>query len=127
MKIQLIFAFMLFFGLFGCKKVDKWTQFEMEYDETVIVPSATGIDLPFNVLAPDVKTNSESTFAVNETRKDLIEEILLTKLALTLTSPQNGSFSFLKSIDIYMAASGLPEAKIAWKDEVSSSVGKYLE
>lgn len=125
-KPLLIFATILTL-LDGCKKVDKLTKFNMAYHETVIIPSSTGINLPFNLLTPDVKSNSESTFAANDTRKDLVEEIKLTQLDLTLTSPSNGDFGFLKSIEIFISADGLSEEKIAWKENVSSSIGKYLE
>lgn len=125
-NLLLIFATLLTL-LVGCKKINKLTQFDMEYNETVTIPSSTGINLPFNLFTPDVKSNSESTFAVNDTRKDLIEEIKLTQLDLTLTSPSNGDFKFLKSIEIFISADGLSEVKVAWKENISSSIGKYLE
>lgn len=109
-------------SIFGCKRIDKLTQFDMEFNETVVIPSSTGINLPFNILTPDVETNSESTFEVNDTRKDLIEEIILTSLDLTITSPSNADFSFLKSINVYISAEGLNEVKIAWKDNIPSDV-----
>jgi hypothetical protein len=112
--------------IIGCKEIDKLTQFDMEFNETVVVPSSTGINLPFNILTPDVETNSESTFAVNDTRKDLVEEIKLTTLNLTLTSPSNADFSFLESISVFILAEGLSEAKIAWKDNIPDGIGTVL-
>jgi hypothetical protein len=111
----------------GCQKIDQLTQFNMEYDETIVVPSSTGINLPFNILAPDVETNSASTFAVNDTRKDLIESILLTQLKLTLTSPPNEDFSFLESVEIYISAEGLNEIRIAWQDNIQSNSSNNLD
>lgn len=111
----------------ACKKIDKLTQFNMEYNESIVIPSSTGINLPFNIFTPDVKSNSESTFAVNDTRKDLIEEIILKKLDLTLTSPSNGNFGFLKSVEIFISADGLSEVKIAWKSDIPAKIDKYLE
>jgi len=112
--------------LSGCKKIDALTKFNMEFNETVVVPASTGINLPFNVLAPDVETNSESTFAINDTRKDLIEEIKLTALDLTLTSPATEDFGFLKSISVFLSAEGLSEIKVAWKEVVPDNAGKTL-
>ncbi len=106
----------------GCKKVDKFTQFKMQFDATEVIPSATGINLPLNILTPDIQTNSESTFEINNTRKDLIEEISLTTLSLSLTSPSNADFSFLQSINVYISADGLNEVKIAWKDNVPADL-----
>jgi hypothetical protein len=121
-----LFSILLIFST-ACKKVDKLTQFHIEYNESVTIPSSMGIDLPFDVFTPDVQTNSESTFEVNDTRKDLIEEILLTQLDLSLSSPSSSDFSFLKSIEIYISASGLSEIKIAWKEDIPNNVGKYIE
>ena len=125
-KVLLVFIVPLMV-LIGCKKIDKLTQFDMDYNETIVIPSSSGINLPFNLFTPDIKSNSESTFAVNDTRKDLIEEIILTQLDLTLTSPSNGDLGFLKSIEIYLSADGLSDVKVAWKDDIPSSVDKYLE
>jgi len=110
----------------GCKKIDKLTQFNMEFNESITISSGTSIDLPFNVLTPDIQTNSSSTFAVNNTRKELIEEVKLTNMTLVVKSPSNGTFSFLKSINIYIVADGLPEVKIAWKENIPNTVGATL-
>lgn len=110
-------------SLAGCKKL---TSFNMDYDTEVTVPSSTGISLPFNIFTPDITTNSEATFEVNDTRKDLIQEISVTQLNLALSSPPGGSFSFLKSISIYLSADGLNEIKIAWKDPVPDAPGSAI-
>jgi hypothetical protein len=112
--------------LTGCKKIDELTQFYIEYNEEVVIPASTGISLPFNILTPDIETNSEATFESNNTNKDLIEEIVLTKLDLTLTSPSNEDFSFLESIGIYINADGLDEKRIAWQDDVPDNAGAIL-
>ncbi len=112
--------------LSACKKIDAYTKFELEYNESVTIPSSTGINLPFNVLTPDTETNSEAVFEVNDTRKDLIELIQLTSLTLLHQSPANGNFKFLKSINIYLTAEGLSEIQVAWKENISDDIGKTL-
>lgn len=111
---------------FGCKKVDELTKFDMDYNTTVVIPASSGINLPFNVFSPSVTSNSESTFEVNDTRKDLIEEIILKKLELTVKTPNGEDFSFLESISIYINAQDLPEVKIAWNDAVPDGAGTVL-
>lgn len=118
---QLIYLMVLIVPLASCKKLDEYTQFEMDFNEKVVIPSSSGINLPFNIFSPDVESNSESTFAVNDTRKDLIEKIVLTDLELRLTSPSNSDFSFLESIQIYISAEGLSELKIAWKENINGA------
>lgn len=102
----------------SCKKTAKLTQFNMEFNEVIVIPSSTGMNLPFNIQTPDIETNSEATFEINDTRKDLVEEIKLTHLNLILKSPENADFNFLKSTQIYLSAPNLNEIKIAWKDSI---------
>lgn len=117
----------LLISMSGCEKIDKLTQFDMGYKMTVVIPSSSGINLPFNIFSPDVETNSESTFAIYSTSKDLIEEVLLTKLKLTLNSPSNGNLDFIKTIEIFISADGLAEQKVAWKENVPSGRSVELE
>jgi hypothetical protein len=117
---------LVFLVFIGCKKVDKFTQFNMDFEEIVTIPSSTGMNLPINVFTPDVETNSESTFAINDTRKDLVEEILLTELSLTVLSPPNEDFSFLESIEVFISAPNHSEQKIAWNNNVSSTAGRII-
>ncbi|AEV33271.1 hypothetical protein Oweho_2299 [Owenweeksia hongkongensis DSM 17368] len=118
MKKLLLLTAIVFISTVACKKIDELTQFEMEYNESVVIPSSSGLNLPFNLFTPEVESNSESAFAVNDTRKDLIEEIQLIELELTVSSPSNSDFSFLKSIDVYISAEGLSERRIAWGDNI---------
>jgi len=117
-----IYIFILAFLISSCSKLDELTKFNIDYDTEVTIPSSAGINLPFDVLTPDTETNSESTFESNDTRKDLIEEIILTKLQLEITSPSDADFSFLESIEVFISAEGLDEIKIASKTDVPETV-----
>jgi len=127
MKNNLIFYLMMFISLWGCKKLDKLTHFTLKYNETIIIPSSFGINLPVNIFTPDIESNSESEFKINNTRKDLIEEINLTSLKLIISSPSNADFGFLQSVNLYLNAEELPETKIAWKNEIPDDIGNELE
>jgi hypothetical protein len=127
MKNIFLFTLIILASVTGCEEIDKLTQFDMEYDEKVVIPSSAGVGLPFDLVTPDIESDSESKFSVNNTNKDLVEEIVLKKMDLTLTAPSDGDLSFLQSIEIFISADDLPEEKIAWKDDVPSDVGKYLE
>ena len=128
MKIlkKLTLGLMCFTLMVSCKKVDELTQFRMEFNEEVTIPSSTGVNLPFNILVPDTETNASSTFASNNTRKDLIEEIIIEELDLTLFSPSGSDFSFLKSVSIYLSTEGKDEIKVAWKDNIPESPGNKI-
>lgn len=126
MNKLILFVSIVAISFLGCKKIDKLTQFNMEFNDTATIPSSTGVNLPFNVLTPDVETNSTSTFKANNTRKDLIEEVSLSEIDLTINSPSGRTFSFLKSINIYINADGLSETKIAYYDSVPQNAGGKL-
>jgi hypothetical protein len=112
--------------LFGCEEIDELTQFQMDYEANFTVEAATDLSVPFEIGTPDIPTHSVSTFAANETRKDLVEEIKLTKLDLFLESPEKSDLGFLKSIEVFIQAEGQEETRIAWVDEVPDTVGDYL-
>lgn len=127
MKNLSIYLLSTFFILTSCNKLDELTQFNIDYDTEVNIPSSTVVDFPIDVGTPDIKTNSESKFESNNTRKDLIEEVTLTKMSLNLKKPDDGTLNFLKSISVYIKADGVEEMKIAWKDDIPESIGKTLD
>lgn len=111
----------------SCDKVDELTKFDLDYKSSVVIESATNLNLPFDIITPEVETNSESEFAINDTRKDLIEEIKLKSLTLQITAPEEQDFSFLESVEIYIAADGLEEVQIATITDITESIGRTLE
>lgn len=127
MKNLILFIFITGACFTGCDQLSEFTKFNLIYNDTVVIPSSAGINLPFNVFTPEVESNAESQFAVNDTRKDLIEEITLTTLDLSINSPAEGDFGFLESIEIFLSADDLDEVRIAWNDAVPTDAGKYLE
>ncbi|MBT2162687.1 hypothetical protein [Zobellia barbeyronii] len=117
----------VFSTLVSCDKLDELTKFNLDYKSQVTIPASAVIDLPFDMFTPDMETNSDSQFEVNDTRKDLIEEIKLTKLQLEITSPDDSDFSFLESLEVYISADGLDEIMIASKEVVDENVGDVLD
>lgn len=99
----------------------------MTYEQEFVIKSSTGINLPFNLISPEMETNSESKFKSEDTRKDLIQEIKLTALRVVLNSPNDGDLKFLNEVEIFINADGLDEAKIAFKYNIPSTVGKELD
>ena len=104
---------------FSCKKL---LTFDISDSTTTTVDAnILPFQLPVELPTPDVTTNSESEFAQNDTKVELVKEIILKRLALTITSPSDKTFSFLKSIEIYISADGEDETKIAWNNDVQSN------
>ena len=124
---QLVIAAVLLTAT-GCKAIDKLTKFDVDYNSSLVyTASGLPINLPVTINSPDVTTNAEEEFAINDTRKDLIESIKLTQATLTITSPQGETFSFLKDIDVYLVADGLPEVLIAHKNSIPNTVGAQID
>lgn len=111
----------------ACKKLHQLTQFYMDYDASYTYSAGVPLNLPLTLNTPDVTTNAEEQFAINDTRKDLIESILLKQLTLHITSPSTATFSFLKSVEVYISADNLPEVRIAHKENIPDNAGTQLE
>ncbi len=120
-KMKFILLLALIVLLNSCEKLDKYTQFDLNFTQQTTIQSSTPINLPFNLPTPSVTTNSEQTFKSNNTNKNLVDKIELTKLQITVLSPSGEDFSILKSIEIYINSPGLPETKIAWLNAVPTS------
>ena len=117
-KLTTIFLGLLLL-LSGCKKANELTKFDINYTTTATIPSSTGLNIPFNIATPDIETNTDSKFQINNTRKDKVESITLKKLELVLKSPSTGNFNFLKSIEVYINAEEIQELKAAWKEPIT--------
>ncbi len=116
--IPLSFILFVILSINSCKKVDKLTQFHINYNSSIVIPKTLGIDLPINVITPDINTESTSDFESNNTLKSLIQEVYPTEITLTITSPEGANFDFLKNIEISISADGLSEKKIAWLNDI---------
>lgn len=125
-------AILISIFLFGCSLLDKLTHFNVSYTTNFTIPATNVLGLPIqilNIIQPDgITTNSTQTFENNNTKADLLEEVLLKKLILTITSPSGQKFDFLKSADIYISASGLPELKVASIENINdATVGNTIQ
>jgi hypothetical protein len=123
-----IVALMLCSFLFiQCDELDEYTMFDLEFTSSVSVPASSGLNLPFDLFTQDVTTNAESEFSIHDTNKESVEEITLTEMKLTITSPGSQRFDFLKSIEIFLEADGLSEIRIAYLETIPDNVGAELD
>lgn len=115
-----LFICSLFF-ITGCKKEGSGFGFNLKLEEEFVVNNGSPINLPFNLLLPDLETNSQTHFENNNTRADYVTEIKLTQLDLNIVDPPNQDFSFLKEIEIFISADGLDETRLAFKKNIQNS------
>lgn len=127
MKNNLLTLFIAFMVLFSCDVVDELTKFDLDMQTNYSVASTTLINSPFDFNTPDVTTNSESSFENNDTHKDLVESIKLKKIKLTIDSPSNGDFNFLKEMHVYINAEGVEEVEIANIIDLENTDSNTLE
>lgn len=122
----LIFPLTIVMLFVGCNKIDEFTKFDMEYTTQLTISPTNGVSIPIEILSPDIETNSTSEFEINDTRKDLIESVVLSRLEVDLLSPENGDFSFLKSVEVLINADGLDEISVAILNDIPSNA-KFLK
>ncbi len=110
----------------ACKALDKLTQFNLEYRTTYDYPANLPPFETDSLQTPEIVTNADREFAINNTHKNLIESVLLKQLTVTVKSPANQSFSFLRSVQVYISAQGLPSKLVAYKYDIGNDAGKVL-
>jgi len=110
----------------SCEKLSELTQFDLTYHTEVTIPASIPVNVPFDIVTPEITTNIEEEFESYNTHKDLIEEIALKELELTITDPADADFDFLNSIEVSIEADDLPEKTIAWKDNIPEDGLKSL-
>lgn len=118
-KIKFFIAFVLLILVVpACNQLDKLTQFDISFSQTITMSAGVPVNTPFSIPTPPVENNTTTTFSSHNTTRDLVQEISLSQLKLTVESPSGEDFSILKSIEVYIQADGLDDAKIAWLDAV---------
>jgi len=108
--------------------IDELTHFDIDYNYTFTLPSFGGINLDnLNIESNDLENDTESTFEINDTRKDLVERATLKKFNVTILVPIDAKFTFINKVEIFVETDALEEKLIAWKDNIPNDIGNYLE
>jgi hypothetical protein len=119
--ITVFLSALILIGISSCQKtkddINKATEFDMSYSTEVPIPSNPGytVTTPVDFDTPEISTQSQNRFVSENTTKDLIDEIKLSKF---LISNSAGNLNFLKSISIYIKTSGKGEQLVATKSDI---------
>ncbi len=105
----------------SCNEIDKLLTFTISDHTTFTIDSVFPVNLPTEVITPDVTTNSNTEFENNNTNVNLVKDIKLKELNLTITDPTNKTFSFLKSIHLYISTNNDDEIELAYQDNINAS------
>lgn len=110
----------------GCKLFDELRTFSMDFNSSFTIPGNSLVSIPIDIPTPPITTNSQETFDTEGIATEWIDEIKLTHVTLTITSPSGETFSFLQSVHSYINASGQTETLLASKDPVPETIGNTM-
>jgi hypothetical protein len=97
----------------SCDKIEELLTFNIHNSTDFVIKNTVVVNLPFDIPTPSITTNSETEFKNNNTASHLVKNIYLDKLQLSIIKPEGATFSFLKSITIYISADGMKEIELA--------------
>jgi len=120
MKNLIIIAVLSLF-VTSCSEVDKLLTFTISDQTTFKVNSGLPFNTPFEAPTPDVTTNSTSEFENNNTNVNLVKDVKLQELKLSITSPADKTFSFLKSVHMYISTNADDEIELAYLDDINAT------
>lgn len=122
MKSKLI-AITLLFSLFltSCDAIEDLLSFTISNEASIQIKSTSPINLPTEIITPDVTTNSSSEFKNNKTEAGLVKDVKLKSLKLSITNPDGKTFTFLKSIHLYISTTDSDEIELAYQDNINET------
>jgi len=122
MKSKFI-ALSLFLSLFlsSCDAVDNLLTFNISNEASIKIKSTSPINLPTEIIMPDVTTNSSAQFENNKTNASLVKDVKLRSLTLSITDPTNQTFTFLKSIHLYISTTDSDEVELAYQENINAT------
>ena len=109
---------LLFIGTSSCDKIDELLTFSIRSSTEIPIEKTLGVSLPFDIPTPSIKTNSEAEFENNNTSAKLVKNVFLDELKLSVKSPDDKTFSFLKDITIYISTTDDNEIELASKYDI---------
>ena len=129
MKIQLLSKKPLFllaittilFSGISCKKIEDLLKFTISVENNFTVPASGPLSIPFDILTPQVTTNSTQQFQNNNSDVNKVKDIKLKKVDLQIINPPGKTFSFLESVHIYISTDASDEIELAYLDNISTT------
>lgn len=122
MKSKLI-ALTVFLSIFlsSCNTVDDLLSFNISNSTSIKIQSTSPINLPSEIITPEVTTNSSAEFENNKTKASLVKDVKIRSLKLTISDPSDKTFTFLKSVHLYISTTNSDEIELAYADNINVS------
>ncbi|MDO9634537.1 MAG: hypothetical protein Q7J05_05750 [Paludibacter sp.] len=115
------FLLLLLITAFSCDQINNLLTFYVKSNTSITIPSSSPLPFPFEFLTPNVQTDSSQEFKKNNTNVDLVKDVILDEVKLTITAPEGKTFSFLESINIYISTNNDDEVLIASAENIAST------
>lgn len=122
MKSKLIaLTVLLSIFLTSCDAVDDLLTFTISNNASIKIQSTSPINLPSEIITPEVTTNSSAEFDNNKTKASLVKDVKLRSLKLSISDPSDKTFTFLKSVHLYISTTNSDEIELAYQDNIMST------
>lgn len=95
--------------------------FTISNDASIKIKSTSPLNLPTEIITPEVTTNSSAEFENNKTKASLVKDVKIRSLKLTISDPSDKNFTFLKSIHLYISTTDSNEIELAYQDNINTS------
>lgn len=102
----------------SCDKLDDLLTFTVTDHTTITIEGSVIPDVPLLLPTPEVTSSASQEFSNNNTRADLVKDVKLTEMTMEVASPQGKTFSFLKSIEIYISTDGSDKVLLASQSSI---------
>jgi hypothetical protein len=101
--------------------VDQLLTFTISNQTSFTIASGFPLNTASEIITPDVTTNSSAEFQNNNTNANLVKDARLKELKVTITNPTDKTFSFLRSIHLYISTDSTDEIELAYLDDINST------
>ncbi|OWP64372.1 hypothetical protein CDA63_04890 [Hymenobacter amundsenii] len=106
----------------SCKKIDKLLTFYIEDSQSVKISGGFPLGQVVPLTPVSVTTRSEEKFKNENTNANLVKDVKLDRLTLTISDPNSENFDFLQSINIYISTNQSNKILLASQDNVPTGV-----
>lgn len=124
---KLALALLIGAGVFtACDELSELLRFNIPISHEFTIPANNVVTLP-PLMINGIPTNSSSTFEDNGTAKDLVKEVRLEEVKLTITGPSQADWDFVDDIEVYINTAGEDEILIASIENAPNDGSAVLE
>jgi hypothetical protein len=109
----------------SCDAIDDLLTFNISNEASIKIKSTSPINLPSEIITPEVTTNSSSEFENNNTKASLVKDVKLRSLKLAISDPSN-SIDLIctdRKLDEYIKANSYKiRTKVTLKETLTKDV-----